>query len=74
MAVWQNEAEITKEQKYGRQEAAKRIRECAKNKSTRLDLSWLGLDSLPIGIFEYLTQLRIFYLTNIILCNNASNE
>ena len=60
---WQNEAGITKKQKKVRQKAVKRIRECAKKKkSTRLDLSWLGLDSLPIGIFEYLTQLRTFCL------------
>ena len=30
LAVWQNEAGITKKQKKGRQKAAKRIRECAK--------------------------------------------
>ena len=58
LADWQNEAEITKEQKYGRQKAAKRIRECSKNKSIKLNLSRLKLGSLPAGIFEHLTQLK----------------
>ena len=58
LADWQNEAGITEEQKSGRQEAAKRIRECANNKSTRLNLSFLKLSSLPAEIFKPLTQLE----------------
>ena len=59
---WQNETGITDEQKYGRQEAAKRIRACANNKSTTLNLYKLRVGSLPAGVFEHLTQLTYLNL------------
>ena len=64
LADWQNEAEITEEQKKGRLTAAERIRECANNKSTRLNLSFLKLSSLPAEIFKPLTQLRTLNLSH----------
>ena len=59
---WQNETRISDLRKKGRQEAAKRIRECANNKSTTLNLYKLRVGSLPAGVFEHLTQLTYLNL------------